>query len=55
KKGKETSFLNKTDRIVQHLKNCIYFVKRMTVKERAEIFALSINNEETSNKKQLDK
>ncbi|CAG8490364.1 17331_t:CDS:1, partial [Racocetra fulgida] len=39
--GKKTSFPNKTDRIVQHLKKCNYFIEKTTPEQREEIFSLS--------------
>ncbi|CAG8479165.1 2601_t:CDS:2 [Dentiscutata heterogama] len=50
KDSKKGNFPNKTDRIVHHLKNCIHFVRKTIAEERAEIFALS-NNEEISKQK----
>lgn len=52
---KKTCLPNKTDRIVQHLKSCAHFVGRTTAEERTEIFALSTNNERTSNEKRPGK
>ncbi|KAF0441445.1 hypothetical protein F8M41_003806 [Gigaspora margarita] len=47
--GKKITLSNKMDRIIQHLKKCVHFVKKMTPEEKDEIFSLSKNND--SNKK----
>ncbi|CAG8814035.1 5591_t:CDS:2 [Dentiscutata erythropus] len=48
--GKNNSFPNKTDRIIQHLNKCAHFMEKMTSEERYEIFALS-NKKGISNEK----
>ncbi|CAG8534439.1 6616_t:CDS:1, partial [Dentiscutata heterogama] len=52
KMGKNNSFPNKIDRIIQYLKKYAHFVEKMTPEERDEIFALS-NNKGISNEKRL--
>src|SRR5690242_16592268 len=52
--GKKTHFLNKTDRIVQHLKKCTHFLAATTPDIRNEIFLLQYqvvmkNNQEVIN------
>ncbi|CAG8796381.1 10508_t:CDS:2, partial [Dentiscutata erythropus] len=48
--GKNNSFPNKTDRIIQHLNKCTHFMEKTTPEEKDEIFALS-NKKGIPNKK----
>lgn len=43
--GKKACFPNKTDRILQHLKKCKYFLEEAMPEIKDEIFALSKGNE----------
>ena len=50
-KGKKKFFPNKTDRIVQHLKKCSYFIEVTTPETQNEVFSLLKSNETQKDKR----
>jgi hypothetical protein len=50
-KGKKNFFPNKTDRIVQHLKKCSYFIEVTTPETQNEVFSLLKSNETQKDKR----
>lgn len=50
-KGKKNFFPNKTDRIIQHLKKCPYFLEEATPEKKNEIFLLLRSNDNQQEKR----
>jgi hypothetical protein len=50
-KGKKIFFPNKTDRIIQHLKKCSYFIEEATPETQNEVFSLLKSSETQKDKR----